>query len=68
MIDGDRATVEEAVAVYDGQIIGDSRPGHAHSVSFPVESTDELDRIKNELSKAGFATRYLIPLDPFGDG
>jgi hypothetical protein len=60
-VDGERAAVEAAVSRYDGSILFTT--SGSHHVRFPVQDAAALDRIKDELTAAGFEVRYSLVIE-----
>ncbi len=59
-VKGERARVEAAISRYDGSILFTTLAGH--HVRFPVDDPTALDRIKDELTSAGFEVQYSLVL------
>lgn len=55
----ERDAVQAAVAPFSGQIVITTLTSY-HFVRFPVDSLQELDGIKDELSRAGWDVQYHI--------
>jgi len=60
-VDGERNRVEAAIFPYGGTILYTTFG--SHHVRFPVDDIDALDRIKDELTEAGFEVRYTLVLE-----
>ena len=59
-VDGERGRVEAAIARYNGSILFTTFG--SHHVRFPIDDLTGLDRIKDELTAAGFEVQYSLVL------
>jgi hypothetical protein len=60
-INGARDRVEAAISQYSGSILFTTLG--SHHVRFPVDDPIALDRIKDELTSAGFEVQYSLVLE-----
>lgn len=65
VVSGEKDAVEAAVAKLNGQIRWTTFG--SHNVQFRVADLSELDRIKEDLTRAGFEVRYALVADLFQD-